>query len=124
MVLIDAGVRFPEVEMHGVDLVIPDFSYVPDAPDDLRAIRVTHGHEGHIGPLPYLLMRLDRSEPVPIYGTRLTLGLIAAKLKEHRQGHRAELIEFEPGQPIDVEPFRALPVFVNHSVPGDRKSVV
>ena len=118
MLLIDAGVRFPEEELHGVDLVIPDFSYVTDAPDDLRAILITHGHEDHIGALPYLLMRLDRSEPVPIYGTRLSLGLIAAKLREHRQGHRAELIEFEPGQPIDVEPFRALPVFVNHSVPG------
>ena len=118
MVLVDAGVKFPEVELHGVDLVIPNFDYVTDAPDDLRAILITHGHEDHIGALPYLLMQLERSEPIPIYGTRLTLGLIGAKLKEHRQLDRATLIEIEPGKPFPAGPFEALPVFVNHSVPG------
>jgi ribonuclease J len=118
MLLIDAGVKFPEAELHGVDLVIPDFGYIADAPDDLRAILVTHGHEDHIGALPFLVMQLDRSNPIPIYGTRMTLGLIQSKLREHKQLDRVELIEFEPGDTIDLEPFRAEAVFVNHSVPG------
>lgn len=118
MVLVDAGVKFPEAELHGVDLVIPDFGYVTDAPDDLRGILITHGHEDHIGALPFLVMQLDRSEPVPIYGTRMTLGLIATKLREHKQLDRVRLVEIEPGQTMDLEPFRAEAVFVNHSVPG------
>ena len=118
LVMIDAGVKFPEEELHGVDLVIPDFAYVTDAADDLRAILITHGHEDHIGALPYLLMQLERAQPIEVYGTRLTLGLIAAKLREHGLLARAQLIEIEPGRPIDVEPFQAEAVFVNHSVPG------
>jgi len=97
MLLIDAGIKFPEAELHGVDLVIPDFGYIADAPEDLRAILVTHGHEDHIGALPFLVMQLDRSEPLPIYGTRMTLGLIQSKLREHKQLDRVELIEFAPG---------------------------
>jgi len=118
MILIDAGVKFPEAELHGVDLVIPDFGYVTEAADDLSAILVTHGHEDHIGALPFLVMQMDRAAPIPIYGTRMTLGLIASKLREHKQLDRVELKEFEPGDTIDLDPFRAEPVFVNHSVPG------
>ena len=76
MLMVDAGVKFPEAELHGVDLVIPNFGYVTEAADDLRAIIVTHGHEDHIGALPFLLMQMERSEPIPIYGTQMTLGLI------------------------------------------------
>jgi ribonuclease J len=118
MIMIDAGVKFPEAELLGVDLVIPDFGYVVEAADDLRAILVTHGHEDHIGALPFLIMQLDRETPVPIYGTKMTLGLITTKLREHKQLDRVELIEFQPGDVIDLEPFRAEAVFVNHSVPG------
>ena len=118
MVLVDAGVKFPEAELHGVDLVIPDFTYIAEAPDDLLAIFVTHGHEDHIGALPYLIMQLERETPIPIYGTALTLGLINTKLKEHRQTDRVELIEIEPGRAVDVEPFSFEPVYVTHSVPG------
>jgi ribonuclease J len=118
MLMVDAGVKFPEAELHGVDLVIPDFGYVSEASDDLRAIVITHGHEDHIGALPFLVMELDRSEPVPIYGTRMTLGLIAVKLREHRLLDKVQLVEFEPGDTIDLDPFVVEPVYVNHSVPG------
>ncbi|MCC6176971.1 MAG: ribonuclease J [Chloroflexi bacterium] len=118
MLLVDAGVKFPEAELHGVDLVIPDFGYVTEAADDLLGILVTHGHEDHIGALPFLIMQLDRADPVPIYGTRMTLGLIATKLREHKQLDRVDLREFQPGDHIDLDPFQVEPVFVNHSVPG------
>src|SRR4051812_14615140 len=118
MLLIDAGVKFPEAELLGVDLVIPDFGYVTEAADDLRAILVTHGHEDHIGALPFLIMQMDRETKVPIYGTKMTLGLITTKLREHKQLDRVEMIEFEPGDVIDLDPFRVEPVYVNHSVPG------
>jgi ribonuclease J len=118
MLMVDAGVKFPEAELHGVDLVIPDFGYVTEAADDLRAIIITHGHEDHIGALPFLVMQMERSEPIPIYGTKLTLGLINSKLREHRQTDRVKLIEFEPGDVIDLDPFTVEPVYVSHSVPG------
>ncbi|MGE3272935.1 MAG: ribonuclease J [Chloroflexota bacterium] len=118
MLMVDAGVKFPEAELLGVDLVIPDFAYVTEAADDLRAIIITHGHEDHIGALPFLVMQMERSEPIPIYGTKMTLGLIATKLKEHRQLDKVKMIEFEPGDVLDLDPFTVEAVFVNHSVPG------
>jgi ribonuclease J len=102
----------------GVDLVIPDFSYVTEAADDLRAIIVTHGHEDHIGALPFLIMQLDREDAVPIYGTKMTLGLIGTKLREHKLTDRVDLVEIEPGDRIDLDPFQVEPVRVTHSVPG------
>jgi ribonuclease J len=118
MLMVDAGVKFPEADLHGVDLVIPDFTYVTEAADDLRAIVVTHGHEDHIGALPFLIMQLDREDKVPIYGTRMTLGLIGTKLKEHKLTDRVDLVEIEPGDRIDLDPFQVEPVRVSHSVPG------
>ena len=82
MVVIDAGIMFPDDDHPGVDLILPDFSYIVKRQDKLRAIVITHGHEDHTGALPYLLKALDRR--VPVLGTKLTLGLIRGKLEEHR----------------------------------------
>ena len=79
MFVVDCGLAFPEEDMPGVDSVIPDFTYLVKNKDRLRGIVITHGHEDHIGSLPYLLKEVN----VPLYGTRLTLGLVEGKLKEH-----------------------------------------
>ena len=80
MILVDAGIMFPDDDHPGVDLILPDFSYVTKRKDKLRAIIITHGHEDHTGALPYLLKDLDRQ--IPVLGTKLTLGLIQGKLEE------------------------------------------
>ena len=116
LILIDAGLTFPKAEMHGIDLVLPDFSYVIDRADRLRAIVLTHGHEDHVGALPYLL-RETGPGPV-VFGTRLTLGLIKSKLDEHGLGPDTELVEVTPdGSRVDVGPFQAEFVRVTHSIP-------
>src|SRR5207248_792787 len=84
------GVKFPEAELHGVDLVVCDYSYLTERLDSLLGIVFTHGHEDHIGGLPYLIMQLDPHDPIPIYGTPLTLGLISVKLREHGMLGRVE----------------------------------
>jgi ribonuclease J len=118
MLLIDVGVKFPESELHGVDLVIPDFGYVREAADDLVGILITHGHEDHIGAIPYLIMQLERETPTPIYATRLTVGMITEKLKEHRQLDRVDLVEIEINDEFDVGPFTIESIPVTHSVPA------
>ena len=81
MVVVDAGIMFPDADHPGVDLILPDFSYVLKRRDKLRGIIITHGHEDHTGALPYLLKELG--DKVPVLGTKLTLGLIKGKLEEH-----------------------------------------
>ncbi|MBR4973769.1 MAG: ribonuclease J, partial [Clostridia bacterium] len=80
MILVDCGMSFPDEEMPGIDIVIPDFAYILENKDRIKGLFVTHGHEDHIGAIPYLLMNFN----VPIYATRLTIGLIEGKLKEHK----------------------------------------
>lgn len=118
LVLIDAGVKFPDEHLHGVDLVVPDYTYLQSQIDRLRGILITHGHEDHIGGLPYLLMQIETDEPIPVYGTRLTLGLITVKLQEHGQLQRVILEPIDDGDRIQLGSIQAEAFEVNHSVPG------
>ncbi|MDR3344116.1 MAG: RNase J family beta-CASP ribonuclease [Oscillospiraceae bacterium] len=113
MLLVDCGLAFPDADMPGVDLVIPDFSYVARNADKIRGIVITHGHEDHIGALPYLLKEFK----IPVFATRLTIGLITGKLREHGLLHSTELNEVEPGQTIYLGAFQVETIHVNHSIP-------
>jgi ribonuclease J len=113
LILIDAGLMFPEEEMLGIDFVIPDFSYVRERSKRFRGVFVTHAHEDHIGALPYLLHDLD----APVYGTKLTLGLIRTKLKEHKLHERTRFKEVEVGQPFRIGAVELEAYHVCHSIP-------
>lgn len=113
MFLVDCGLAFPDPDMLGVDLVIPDFSYVEKNADKLKGIVITHGHEDHIGGLAYLLKTVN----VPVYGTKLTIGLIQGKLKEHGLLSSAKLHEVTPGDVIQLGAFSVETIHVNHSIP-------
>lgn len=119
LVLIDAGVKFPDESLRGIDLLIPDVSYVEERRKGLRAVLLTHGHEDHIGALPYLLPRLVTPDgaPIPIYGSPLTVGFVRAKLREHGVERLADLREIQPRQRYMVGPFRAEFFRVAHSIP-------
>jgi ribonuclease J len=119
-IAVDAGLAFPRDEHLGVDLVLPDVSYLEGRP--LRAIVLTHGHEDHVGGLPYALRRLEVGE---VIGTRLTLALVKSKLDEHGLGATTELTEVEPGQPVlELGPFRLEFVRMAHSIPDAMAVVV
>ena len=115
IVIVDAGLAFPRDEHLGVDLVLPDFSYLRDNANRVRAVLLTHAHEDHVGALPYLM----REVPVPeIWGTRLTLGLLQPKLDEHGLAQATELKEARPeGAPVEIGSFRAEFIRMAHSVP-------
>ena len=112
IVVIDAGMGFPDEEMPGVDLVIPDISYLVKNADKIRGILITHGHEDHIGAIPYVLQQIS----VPIYGTRLALGIIEGKLDENPPPVFPELYTVEAGDVINLGAFKAEFVHVNHSI--------
>src|SRR5690606_12225152 len=113
ILVLDAGMMIPGDELPGVDVVIPDFSYLLQNEDRVRGIVLTHGHEDHIGALPYLLKEMN----VPVYGTRLTLGLVRSKLQEHGLLAKAKLKEITAGTRFRVGKFRVDPIHVNHSIP-------
>ena len=113
MFLVDCGLAFPDQDMLGVDLVLPDFTYVERNADRIRGIVITHGHEDHIGGLPYLLKVLN----VPVYGTKLTIGLIQGKLREHGLLNSASLNVIKPGDVITLGGFTVEAIHVNHSIP-------
>jgi ribonuclease J len=113
IVVVDCGLQFPEQDMPGIDLVIPDVTYLLDNIEKVRAILLTHGHEDHIGALPYILRELQ----VPIFCTKLTYGLVSVKLKEHRLLRETDLRMIDPGQMLDFGNFRAEFFRVAHSIP-------
>ncbi|MBO7682444.1 MAG: ribonuclease J [Clostridia bacterium] len=113
MVILDVGLAFPEPEMLGVDIVIPDFTYVERNKDKIKGILITHGHEDHIGGLAYLLKLMNK----PVYGTPLTIGLIKGKLEEHGLLQQAELHEIEAGDRFQLGKFDIEAIHVNHSIP-------
>jgi ribonuclease J len=114
LIVIDVGVMFPDDEMFGVDLVIPDTSYLADKKQRIRGILITHGHEDHVGGLPYILPMLDFP---PIYATRLTQGLITVKLKEHRLLDKTTISTVTPGDTVELGECVAEFFRVNHSIP-------
>ena len=111
--MLDVGLSFPDAEHYGIDLILPDWARLRPRADDLHCIVITHGHEDHMGALPFFLREFPR---VPVYGTRLTLGLIAAKLEEYPD-IAADLREVEPGERITTGPFDIEFVAVAHSIP-------
>ena len=113
MLLVDCGMTFPDEDTPGVDIVIPDFTYVLENKDKIKGLVVTHGHEDHIGAIPYLLKQFN----VPIYATRLTIGLIAGKLKEHKLLGDAKLNEVADGKTVRLGKFDVEFIHVNHSIP-------
>ena len=113
MIIIDCGMAFPDGDMLGVDLVIPDFSYIEQNADKIKGLVLTHGHEDHIGGLPYLLSNVN----IPIYGTPLTLGLVGNKLKEHNLFNSAKLNTVNAGDRIRLGCMEIEFIHVNHSIP-------
>ena len=112
MVIVDCGLAFPNEEMLGVDLVIPDFTFIENNMDKIRGIVITHGHEDHIGAIPYLLKKIH----VPVYGTAITLGLLEVKLKEHNLEGIAQLNVSPSGSHIKLGCFDVELIHVNHSI--------
>ena len=113
MFLVDCGMSFPDEDMPGIDIVIPDFTYVLENKDKIKGLVVTHGHEDHIGAIPYLLRNFN----VPIYATRLTIGLIEGKLKEHKLLESANLNVVKAGSVVKLGKFTVEFIHVNHSIP-------
>jgi ribonuclease J len=113
MFIVDVGLSFPNADLPGVDLVIPDFTYVEKNADRIKGIIVTHGHEDHIGGLAFLLKKVN----VPIYATKLTIGLIKGKLEEHGLLNNVKLVEIKPRDNITLGSFNIEMIHVNHSIP-------
>jgi ribonuclease J len=116
IVVVDVGLRFPTPEMVGIDLVLPDFSYLRERVRDIEAIVVTHGHEDHLGALPWVLRELGADLDIPVYGGALTVAMARSKLDEHKL-RDVELIEVEPGEALELGPFSLEMIHMTHSIP-------
>ncbi|MCK8816458.1 ribonuclease J [Natroniella sulfidigena] len=112
ILIIDSGVKFPEDDLYGIDLVIPDMSYLFENRDKIQGVVLTHGHEDHIGGIPYLLKKIN----VPVYGTKLTLGLLRGKLESHNLLSNSYLKHVYPGHSAQVGSFKVEFIRVNHSI--------
>jgi ribonuclease J len=116
IVVVDVGLRFPTAEMMGIDLVLPDFTYLRERADDIAGIVVTHGHEDHLGALPWVLRELSPDQWPPVYGGPLTMAMARSKLDEHRLKD-VELIDVDPGEELSLGPFTGELVHMTHSIP-------
>ncbi len=123
ILIVDVGLSFPHAEMPGIDLVLPDFEYVRERFDDVEAIVLTHGHEDHIGALPYLLREFE-GDPIPVYGTAFTLALLEGQLEEHQVRDRAEFRQVTPGEAAVAGPFSMRFLRVTHSIPDGMAVVI
>lgn len=112
IIVLDCGLKFPDDEMYGIDLVIPDMTYLVKNKEKVRALVLTHGHEDHIGSIPYLLKEIN----IPIYGTKLTLGILEKKLKEHGQVSSSKLRDVKPGDFVKLGAFNVEFIRTNHSI--------
>jgi len=121
IVVVDTGLMFPTAEMPGIDLVLPDFSYLRERAEDIEAIVLTHGHEDHVGALPYVLREIG--EPPVIYGGRLTIGMVRAKLDEHKLSD-APLEELPAGEKVALGPFALELIHLSHSIPDMRAVLI
>jgi ribonuclease J len=114
LLIVDVGLRFPTPEMMGIDLVLPDFSYLRERADDIEAIVITHGHEDHIGALPFVLRELGQD--IPVFGRRLTMAMARSKLDEHKL-RDVELEDVDPGERLELGPFDLELIHMTHSIP-------
>ena len=112
IIVVDAGMGFPDDDMYGIDVVIPDYTYLIKNRDRIRAIFITHGHEDHIGGIPYLMRNID----APIYATRMSAGLIKLKLEEHKLVNKVKLITCEAGETVRAGKFSVEFIHINHSI--------
>ena len=116
IVVVDTGLMFPTTEMLGIDLVLPDFTYLRDRAEAIEAIVLTHGHEDHVGALPWVLREFGPSIRPPIYGGPLTVAMARSKVEEHRL-EDVDLIDIAPGETIEAGPFELEMIHVAHSIP-------
>jgi ribonuclease J len=116
IVVVDVGLRFPTPEMVGIDLVLPDFAYLRERAKDIEAIVVTHGHEDHLGALPWVLRELGKRNTPPVYAGALTVAMARSKLDEHKL-REVELNEVDPGETLEIGPFTLELVHMTHSIP-------